>query len=109
MTDIDQISKDQNIDEIKNLVTKLYIALNLEESEENKKNSILKEIEALKVELEPLEKVKKKAEKFEMIDDRRMCFLSTEKRSIGFECKKAHKSYDLDWPWRNVCTSWRTG
>jgi hypothetical protein len=48
----------QNIDEVKNLVTKLYIALNIDENKKVEKEKIVKEIEALRIELEPLEKVR---------------------------------------------------
>jgi hypothetical protein len=58
LPDIEKLNKDQDVEEIKNLVARLYVALNIDENEKTKEDIILKEIEALKTELEPLEKVK---------------------------------------------------
>ncbi len=57
LIDVGQISNDINTDEIKSLVSKLYVAMNIDESEKNKEESILKKIDTLKIELEPLDKV----------------------------------------------------
>ena len=57
LADSSNLNHQSNIDEIRTLVSKLYMNLNLHEYERNTEQNILKQIEALKVELEPLEKV----------------------------------------------------
>ncbi len=59
LVDANNLDYQNDIDGIKTLVAKLYLNLNIEEHERNAEQNIAKEIESLKNELEPLEKVKK--------------------------------------------------
>ena len=47
----------KDLDEIRQLVSKLYLHLNIEQYEIQKEEKILKDLELLKIELEPMEKV----------------------------------------------------
>lgn len=52
------VSSETQIEMLRDLVTKLYLDLNIEEHEKQKEIEILKKIETLRSELAPLEKVK---------------------------------------------------
>jgi hypothetical protein len=47
----------QDLEEIRELVSKLYLHLNVEQFETEKEEKILKDLEMLRIELEPMEKV----------------------------------------------------
>ena len=49
----------KDLEEIRQIVSKLYLHLNIEQYEIDKEEKILKDLETLKIELEPLEKVRK--------------------------------------------------
>ncbi len=49
----------KDLEEIRQLVSKLYLRLNIEQYDIEKEEKILKDLETLKIELEPLEKVRK--------------------------------------------------
>ena len=47
----------KDLEEIRQLVSRLYLHLNIEQYDIEKEEKILKDLETLKIELEPLEKV----------------------------------------------------
>ena len=47
----------QDLEDLKQLVSKLYLHLNVEQFETNREEKIAKELELLKIELAPMEKV----------------------------------------------------
>jgi hypothetical protein len=51
------VSGEKQLEMLRDLVAKLYLELNIEEHDKQKEIEILKKIETLKTELEPLEKV----------------------------------------------------
>ncbi len=57
MLDAGSLDYEKDIEEIKSLVSKLYVNLNIEEHEKHSEEKILKQMEKLKIELEPLEQV----------------------------------------------------
>jgi hypothetical protein len=54
------VQSKNDLEEIKKLVSKLYLHLNIEYYEKNREQEIVKELELLKTELEPMEQVNKK-------------------------------------------------
>ncbi len=57
LLDAGSLDYKKDIEEIKSLVSKLYVNLNIEEHEKHSEEKILKQMEKLKIELEPLEQV----------------------------------------------------
>jgi hypothetical protein len=58
-TSLDESSK-KELDDIKEMISKLYLNLNVEHYEKEREQKLLRQLEAIKLELEPMEKVSKK-------------------------------------------------
>ena len=57
MPTVHEQSAENDLVQIKDLVAKLYLNLNVQEHEKQKENEILNKLDTLRAEIEPLEKV----------------------------------------------------
>lgn len=56
-SEVANITAEHDLDEIRKLVSKLYLHLNVEQFENKREQEVVKELENLKLTLQPMEKV----------------------------------------------------